>query len=471
MRLKHSLTYYTILFALFLVPIVYFKTYLGPIPIAIEIIMIPLITFAFLHDWYKKHIELNNLNIKPIMIAFSAFIIVSLISFIQAVNLTSAIMEFGRFLSYVVLFVVVSKVKFTSQEYRTFAKSFGISLVVVGIYGVLQYAFNISLNTAGLYALTEAKGRVYSTLINPNYYSAFLNFVIPTLVLLAVVYFKDKKVQLLLFALYAVYVVNVILTYTRAAWVTMACAFILMVLLMPKEFFKNFIKPHILIAFTTLIVIMFNLPDFQERTHSALYAIEQLVLPKFSSQVAEGVEDQQKTDELTSEDLESELEQAEREEEKKQDATTNKAVVSRMTLWKTGWAMLKDNPLTGVGIGNYRDNYKEFVTKYPELNIGHDVYSVHNSYLKVGAETGFPGLIAFLLIYLLYFIRIITLYMQQNLLGKVLAVGLFVGSVTYMVQNLSNNLMFIPQLNTTFWLAAGLMLAFLHENKNKKQQV
>lgn len=96
-------------------------------------------------------------------------------------------------------------------------------------------------------------------------------------------------------------------------------------------------------------------------------------------------------------------------------------------------------------MGNYTANYKEYVEKYPELYIGHDSYSVHNSYLKVGAETGFIGLAAFLLIYIMYFLTLIKLYFKQNLLGKVLAIGLFVGSVCYMVQNLSNNLIFIPQ--------------------------
>lgn len=462
MRLNHSFTFYMILLSLFLVPIVYFKTYVGPIPVAIEIIMIPLVTLAFVYDFWKKRIELNDVRIGPMALAFLLFSVIALISIVQAVNITSAVMELLRFLSYVVLFLIVIKVRFTKEEYYQFAKSFGLAVVIVGVYGILQYVFNFSLNKAGLYALSEAKGRVDSTLINPNYYSSFLNFVIPTLVLLAVVYFKNWKIQLLTFALYGIYVANLILTYTRAAWVTMACAFLLMVILIPKEFFKNVIKPHILVAFATLFVIVFNMPDFQQRTNSALYALEKLVFPNQKAHVSHGEhgDDEDGTEDIGEEDME--------EEEKKEDATTNRAVVSRTTLWKTGWVMLKDNPLTGVGMGNYLDNYKEYVTKYPELDIGHDAYSVHNSYLKVGAETGFPGLISFLLIYVIYFLYIIKAYLKQNLLGKVLAIGLFVGSVTFMVQNLSNNLMFIPQLNTIFWLVSGLVLAFLYENKKTR---
>ncbi|MEK4146203.1 O-antigen ligase family protein [Robertmurraya sp. FSL W8-0741] len=461
MENKNTITYYLVVLSLFLIPIVYFKTYVGPIPLSIEIILIPLVTLAAIYEFLKGKIRLNDFKVLPLALAFALFFIISAISVIHAVDLKSAVMEIARYLSYVVLFLIVAKVDFTKKQYLGFGLAFGAAVVIIGAFGIIQYIFGISLNTAGLYALQEAKGRVDSTLVNPNYYSAFLNYIIPTLILLSVVYFKNRTVQLLIFAVYGIYVVNVILTYTRAAWVTMACAFILMVLLIPKHFFKNVIKPHILISFVILITVVFFLPDFQSRANSALYAIEKLLPSGVSLNIAKG----------DPENLEGDDGELLEEEDEIEDATTSRAVVSRTTLWKTGWFMLRDNPVLGVGMGNYTANYKEYVEKYPELYIGHDSYSVHNSYLKVGAETGFIGLAAFLLIYIMYFLTLIKLYFKQNLLGKVLAIGLFVGSVCYMVQNLSNNLIFIPQLNVTFWLTAGLMLAFLHKNKQEQERI
>jgi putative inorganic carbon (hco3(-)) transporter len=459
---ENNLTYYAVLLTLFLVPLVYFKTYFGPLPISIEIIMIPLVTLAAFIDYYRKDLKVNKLPIWPMLVAFGLFFVISILSLIKAVSLAPAVMEMLRYVSYVFLFTIVAKVNFTKEQYVNFAKSFGASIIIVGLFGALQYVFGFSLNTAGLYALKEAKGRVDSTLVNPNYYSAFLNYLAPMILLFAVVYFKDKKVQLFLFAVYAIFVINLILTYTRAAWVTMACAFILMVILMPKEFIRNFIKPHILISFMVLLTFVYFMPDFQSRTYSAIYAIEKLVFPNAKpGHFAGGPGEDTDGDGVTDE---------EEKEQQKEDATTNRAVVSRMTLWKTGWVMLKENPVLGVGVGNYSERYKEYVTKYPKLYIGHESYSVHNSYLKVGAETGFTGLIAFLAIYITFFLYIVRLYFNQNLLGKVLAVGLFVGSVTYMVQNLSNNLIFIPQLNTIFWLVGGLTLAFLYKNKHEQKQ-
>ncbi|MFD2446712.1 O-antigen ligase family protein [Bacillus sp. CGMCC 1.16607] len=453
---KNTLTYYFVLASLFVIPIFYFKAYLGPLPLSAEIVLIPLVTLAAIYDYFKGNIRLNEFKLWPFIIVFSLFLIVSLVSLINVIDLTAAIMEIARYLSYVVLFLIVVKINFSKEQYTNFAKWFAASVIIVGLFGVLQYVFNFSLNKAGLYALKEAKGRVDSTFVNPNYYSAFLNYIIPMFLLMAVAYFKDKKAQLLMFAFYAIFVINVILTYTRAAWVTMVCAGILLVILMPKQFTKNLFKIHILISILVLVTIVYFMPDVQSRTGSAVFAIQKL-LPK-DSKIAEFVGDNvENPDELDPDEME-------------ENSTTNRAVVSRVTLWKTGWVMLRDNPVLGVGMGNYYARYKEYVTKYPELDIGHDAYSVHNSYLKVGAETGFLGLVSFLLIYILYFLTIIKLYFKQNLIGRVMAVGLFVGSVCYMVQNLSNNIIFIPQLNVVFWLTAGLVMGFLTVNQNSRNK-
>ena len=459
---NRSLTYILIMLHLFLVPLLYFKTYIGPLPVSVEIVLIPLLALAFIWEYRKGTITLNNVRLLPFIIVFSLFFIVAVVSLMNAVSLSAGIMEIARYLSYAVLFLIVVKVKFSKEQYKNFALSFGAAALIVVLFGVFQYIFNFSLNKAGLYALQEAKGRVDSTLMNPNYYSAFLNFVMPTILLLAVVYFKEKKMQLLFFTFYALFVVNLVLTYTRAAWVTCFCALILLVLIMPKRFFSNFIKPQIWLSFLILIVGVYFMPDVQSRTASALYAFEQIFFPGGAEEPSEIASDNELEEEMDAEELAAEM------EKEKENETTSRAVVSRVTLWKTGLYMYRDNPVLGVGMGNYYTRYKEFTQKYKELDIGHDAYSVHNSYIKVAAETGTFGIITYLAIYVVYFLTLIFLYFkQQDTLGKVIAAGIFVGSVTYMVQNLSNNLMFIPQLNIIFWLVAGLAIAFLHSNQER----
>ncbi|MGN1385922.1 MAG: O-antigen ligase family protein [Bacillus sp. (in: firmicutes)] len=447
-------TYILILLNLFLVPILYFKTYIGPIPLSVEVISIPLLVLAVIWDYYRGNITFNSVNIWPFVITFGLFALVSAISLLDAVSLKSGVMELARFLSYVAVFMIAVKVKFTKEQYFNFGKVFAAATFLVAVYGFIQYIFNIDLNTAGLYALEDAKGRVYSTMVNPNYYSAFLNYVSPWLLLMAVVYFKDKKMQIATFTFYGLVVMNLILTYTRAAWVTMICALLLLIMLIPAQFIKNFIKPQILISCVILISSILFMPDVQSRTSSAIIAVQSLVFPASTETASEDQVPQNETDTKNLQQMES----------------TNKAVFSRMTLWKTGLYMFRDNPVLGVGLGNYNVRYKDVTAKYPELDFGHETYSVHNSYIKVAAETGLLGLLATAAFYLVFFITLLRLYLKQNnTIGKIVAVSIIIGSITFMVQNLSNNLIFIPQLNIIFWLVGGLSIAFLTQNQKRMQ--
>lgn len=440
---KHSLTYYLILLHLILIPLVPAKVYVGPIPVSAQVVLIPLLTLAVIIEYTRKRIEFNSLPIKTFAVLFGLFFIVQVISLTQAISILPGIKEMFRYLSYVFLFIIVTKIRFSKQEYYNFALTLAGTLAAAGLWGIASYAFDLNLNKAGVYALEEAYGRVHATMTNPNYWAGFVNFVIPMLLLFAVVRFKERKWQLLMYALFGIYVINQIFTYTRSAWLIMAMAIILTSLLIPKHFYKKMFTIHMIAATLLLGIIVYNLPDVQERTKSAMFVVQSF-LPE-GAQSPDGGGDMD-------------------EEDKQNKSFTNKAVVSRTTLWKTGWVMYKENPVLGLGIGNYGERYKEYVTKYPELYVGHDEYSVHNSYLKVGAETGTIGLVSFLAIYLYYYFFLGKQFFRnrEDLTKKLLLIGLLVGSGTYAGQNLANNLIFIPQLNALFWLISGLIFNYVH---------
>lgn len=453
MPLRHSLTYYVVLLHLFLIPLVYFKAYIGPVPLSIEIVLIPALVLIAFYDYNKGHISLNSLKVMPFIITFALFVIVSVISLVNAVNLVAGVMEVARYLSYVLLFLIMVKVNFSKEQYSNFVKIFVASTTLVVVYGALQYIFDFNLNTAGLFALNEAIGRVESTMINPNYYSAFINLVLPAFLVLTVIILKNKGYQLLSFAIFGLLVINMILTYTRVAWLVMFAALALIVVLTWKDFFKNFFKAHLIIAFALLSIFVYNMPDFQSRTLSALYAAENMIF-NTNKQV----------EQVTPEDG---VDPAEPVEEVVKDVMTERAMVSRTTLWKTGLVMYRDNPVLGVGMGNYLDRYSDYVEKYPELYLGHERYSVHNSFLKVMAETGTIGIISFLLVYIVYYVYVVRLYFTQEWLGKLVIACLFVGSITFMIQNNSNNLIFIPQMNIIFWMLSALAINYAYTNRKK----
>ncbi|WP_224768171.1 O-antigen ligase family protein [Metabacillus idriensis] len=453
-----SLTYIFSLLSLFLIPLMYFKTYIGPIPLSIEVILIPLLTLSFMYETYTKKIELHDTKLTIFIIPFVVYVLIACLSLINAVNLTAGIMEIMRFVSYVVTFLILAKVKFSKPQLILFGKTFIVSMVLVGLYGVAQYIFDLSLNQNGMYAIPDAKGRVMSTFVNPNYFAAFINFILPGIFIFSVIFFKDKKYQLFLFALYSLFVVNMIFTYTRASWVIMAGGLFLVLVFLFKETIRNVFKWHILVSIIVLLVGVYNLPGVESRTQSAVIALTGLVAPNLLQE-----------NEPAEEDGTSNEEDDETEKEKKQlKESTGVAVVSRTILWKTGLIMYQENPIIGVGIGNYLSRYNDVVDRNPELDLGHkEGYSVHNSYIKVMAETGTLGIISFLAIYVVYFLFLLRLYFTEKS-TRILTVSLGIGSITFIMQNMTNNLFFIPQTNLMFWIIAALMINCIKNEDIKK---
>lgn len=137
-------------------------------------------------------------------------------------------------------------------------------------------------------------------------------------------------------------------------------------------------------------------------------------------------------------------------------------ISERFTLWKTGFYMFKDHLLLGVGNGNYIFEYKNYVKNiHKELFLGRSKFSVHNSYLKMFLELGIFGGLAFIMVYLSLFNLVYMVYKHSKKYKKYALAFLGFG-ISYLLQNLSNNLAFIPQLNIFPWLIVALLYKGLY---------
>jgi probable O-glycosylation ligase (exosortase A-associated) len=73
------------------------------------------------------------------------------------------------------------------------------------------------------------------------------------------------------------------------------------------------------------------------------------------------------------------------------------SAMARIHYWYAGGRMMMEKPITGVGIGNF----KEIVHLYnPELNL-----VAHNTFIQIASECGFPGLIVFVLLIMISIIK------------------------------------------------------------------
>jgi O-antigen ligase len=114
----------------------------------------------------------------------------------------------------------------------------------------------------------------------------------------------------------------------------------------------------------------------------------------------------------------------------------NYAVIERLAHWQAAVAMLEAQPLTGVGFSNYQPVYEHYRLLNWPMPLGH----AHNIYLNVAAETGLPGLAAYLVLWIAIFAQTIRALRVQRGLGRGLALGLLGAWVHLSVHHLFDNL-------------------------------
>lgn len=116
------------------------------------------------------------------------------------------------------------------------------------------------------------------------------------------------------------------------------------------------------------------------------------------------------------------------------DHTDEQSTDVRLALLKAGLRMVAANPVTGIGLGNYKD----MVHKYADP--GQEVDKVaHDTYIEVAAELGLPGIAAFVTMFYFsigtavrvkrraaltdqHFLHMVALGLQVGLIGAMVAI-------------------------------------------------
>lgn len=78
--------------------------------------------------------------------------------------------------------------------------------------------------------------------------------------------------------------------------------------------------------------------------------------------------------------------------------TTDRSNADRIWTWKSAKLMIQDYPVTGVGLGQFRDKYVRYKYEQESQNLPH----THNNFIQIAVESGLVGLAGFLYFVLYY---------------------------------------------------------------------
>ena len=310
-----------------------------------------LVTIYLLITNKDSKIELNFLDFFYIL-----FLIISLISFVSSENLQESIIEWGQ---YFILFNTYFNLKLLFKEVKGKDLLFAIIitlLFVESFYTVLIFLKNYSFES-GLERIRELQG--FSSNQNIGAFSILIK--IPILLYL-LNFLKNKylKIGLVLILISSIFFILVIAS--RGAMI--GIIIILLMLLVSRIIFKEnpIIKNKTIYLYLGVLIGSFLLQN---------------ILYFNNSDLASGNRITNFNDNSTKE---------------------------RISYFKSAIKLYIENPITGVGIGNWK------ITSIKELNSEINEYTVpyhtHNDFLQIASETGTFGILSYLLIFLtpIYFI-------------------------------------------------------------------
>ena len=220
-------------------------------------------------------------------------------------------------------------------------------------------------------------------------------------------------------------VLGTVFSFTRAAWVSLAVAGVLWVLMALGARFKT------LLATGLVGLLMVGL------------SWDALVI-----QLERNKQD-------SSDDLAQHVESI-------SNVSSDASNLERLNRWSCAWAMFQERPLWGWGPGTYQFEYAPFQTSDLRTVISTnnaDLGNAHSEYLGPLAEQGVLGLAGVLALLLatchLGFKLQRTLHDPEK---KRLAMGLFLGLITYFVHGVLNNYLDTDKASAPFWGFLALLV-------------
>ncbi len=257
-------------------------------------------------------------------------------------------------------------------------------------------------------------------------YGAALAFTLPVFVGM---FFTDKlksTTKLLLLPALAVFCTALVLSYTRAAWVSLLAAGVVGVFL----YFRIKLRTLVFLAVAGGFFLFFTL--------------EQLLM------------DLERNKQDSSDSLTEHVESI-------SNISSDASNLERLNRWNAALRMFEERPIVGWGPGSYSFEYAPFQSAADRTIIttdSGDAGNAHSEYLGPLAEMGILGPLLYLFIIISVTITAFrVVYRLPNGHLKMLALTCYLGLFTYYVHGILNNFLDTDKISCLFWGFSAVLVA------------
>ncbi len=335
-----------------------------------------------------------------------SFVLISALSLFVSANRGVSIREFRVIIvEPVLLYVLLRRMRLQERQLRWLADALLLAGVVMSLLGLYQYF------VSGDVIVTEGVRRVRGAYSSPNNLSLLLGRIIPLAIAVAIAgrSWRRRAYALALPPLLAC----LFLTYSRGGWLLSLPAALLAVGLLrgvPPALGQQ--KRRVLLLAVTAIVLgaLLLLPVIGTRRFASLFDLEQ--------------------------------------------GTTFR----RIKLWQATWDMIRDHPITGVGLDNFLYQYPDYMLTeaWQEPDLSHP----HNILLDYWTRLGIAGVAVLIWLEVAFFTLALRQYRRlPDGDGRAIILGWIASMAAMLAHGLIDNSYFLVDLAFIFFLTLGWVQA------------
>jgi len=136
------------------------------------------------------------------------------------------------------------------------------------------------------------------------------------------------------------------------------------------------------------------------------------------------------------------------------------SLYSRLHITRTILPMIRDYPVSGVGLGNFRHVYPRYIDDRDRVSSSG---YAHNDWVEAGTETGWPGLVLLVSAFAVYLVKMIRVWRRRRDLHALgIGAGAMAGLVAVALHSYFDFNMHIPANPLTLAALAALGYAAVH---------